>query len=134
LAGLVYGESDYYIAAKSFRGTRKHAIFDKDKNQITDWHDDVSPLGLVEGSSPYYVTTEKKKEESLIYIHKLGSKKVLGPFKYITLIDDEEGSSLGFIDDPFENEILVIMLDGTEKWITKEEADEFFDKEEYKEV
>ncbi|MGC9001174.1 MAG: hypothetical protein ACP5J2_09395, partial [Caldisericum sp.] len=131
--GLVRGQSDYYLVTKSFRGVTKQAIFDKDKNQITDWHDSIDTKGLVKGRSPYYMTTETNNEESLIYVHKAGSRKVMGPFKEVQQLD-EYNDVIGFIDDPTKNQIIVTMLDGAEKWITKEEADEFFDQEEYKEI
>jgi hypothetical protein len=51
--GLVKGESNYYIVAKSFF---KHAIFDVDGNQISpQWFRYIYEDGLVKGESDYYL-------------------------------------------------------------------------------
>jgi hypothetical protein len=133
LEGLVAGESDYYIVEQYFNDVCKKAIFDKDKNQITDWHDFIDTRGLVKGQSPYYMTIENKGKKRIIYIYKAGSKKVMGPFRDVKLLNTKK-DSVGFIDDPSKDKIVVVMLNGRSKEITKEEADKFFDQEEYKEV
>jgi hypothetical protein len=133
LDGLVVGRSDYYVAEKYFNDACKQAIFDKDGNQITNWHDSIDTRGLVAGQSPYYMTIENKGKKRIVYIYKVGSKKVMGPFRDVKLLNTKK-DSVGFIDDPSEDKIVVVMLNGRSKEITKEEADKFFDQEEYKEV
>jgi hypothetical protein len=127
--GLVAGWSDYYIAEKCFNGVCKQAVFDKDRNQITDWHNLINIRGLITGQSPYCITIEEKGKKSIVYIYKAGSKKVLGPFKDVKILD-EQNNRIGFIDDPSKDRIVVVMLNGRIKEITKEEADKFFDQEE----
>jgi hypothetical protein len=113
--GLIRGQSDYYIADKN----SKKAIFDKSGKQVTDWLNWVDPYGLVEGQSDYYVVREVN---DLYYIYKLGSKKVIGPFKKIM--------NYGFIEDPSQNSISVITSTGQQKILTKQEVDDYFEKKE----
>jgi hypothetical protein len=111
LLGLVYGESDYYIAKKD----GKEAIFHKDGRQISNWHDVVYANGLVVGETPYYLSIDQQ----FYHIHKLGTSNKIGPFKVIFQAD--------FVNDPLATEIIVETLDGKKEKISKQEADEFFE-------
>ncbi len=69
--GLPKGESEYFIATeypldkenplKDLKKV-KWAIFNKEGEQLTDYFDWISPLGLVKGQSPYFRATENNKE------------------------------------------------------------------------
>jgi hypothetical protein len=110
---LTEGSSDYYLAQRN----GKHAIFDKNGNQITDWLDWIGLDGLVFGQSDYYVAANRKK----MYIGKLGSSKLFGPFK------DIPWDNLGFIRDSSSSNIVVYTLDGKELNISKQEVEDYFE-------
>jgi hypothetical protein len=121
--GLTRGESNYYIAVKD----GKEAIFNEDGHQISDWYDHICRYGLVRGKSDYYIVfvqDAKKKgtKKETIYLCKLGSSKVLGPFKEIKRV--------GFIDSPSKDIIKLKTLEGRYKTFTKQELDAFFEEKE----
>jgi hypothetical protein len=116
--GLVDGESEYYIARKN----GKEAIFHQDGNQISQLFDWIEPEGLVYGQSEYYVGKVDDLYYDFHYICKLGSIKVIGPFKKIT--------DYGFIKDLSQNRISVMTLTDQQKTLTKQEIDNFFKENE----
>jgi hypothetical protein len=112
--GLVEGWSDYYIA----RQYGKYAIFYKDGHRITNWYDGGYMVGLVDGNSDYYVIEDNKE----LYIGKLGSSKLLGPFRSIV--------DIGFVNSPDENTVTFETSKGRYKKLTKQEVDKFFEEQE----
>jgi hypothetical protein len=96
----------------------KEAIFYKNGYQVTDWFDDIYPVGLIDGKTKYYIGERNK----FYYIHKLDSEKSIGPLKNI--------KDYGFIEDSFENTISLITLDGQLKTLTKQEVEDFFEDKE----
>jgi hypothetical protein len=116
--GLVNGESDYYIVEKD----KKKAIFHKNGQQISGWFDKIYPDGLVKGESDYYVISDSHSLQEFLYICKLDTPKRLGP-----LLSMEE---FGFIKDPSENTITFEKLEIQRKILTKQELDDFFEKQE----
>jgi hypothetical protein len=116
--GLVKRKSNYYIVRKD----EKYAIFDKDGRQISDWYGNIYPDGLISGKSDYYIAMRNET----IYLGKLGSSKVLGPFKAIKIF--------GFINSPSKDTIKLKMIEGRHKprykTFTKQEVDDFFEGKE----
>ncbi|MGB9756132.1 MAG: hypothetical protein ACPLXO_04525 [Desulfurella sp.] len=115
--GLVEGKSDYYVAEKD----GKAAIFHKDGYQVTDWFDKIYPVGLVEGKTDYYAVLNNE----IMYIGKLGSSKLLGPYKKVEFFD-----YLGFLFLPSATSITVCTLDDKKIKMSKQEVDNFFDEKE----
>jgi predicted enzyme related to lactoylglutathione lyase len=112
--GFVEGKSDYYLATKD----GKSAIFHKDRNQISDWLDgEFIMTGLFLGISDFYVV---KGKDNLYYIHKLGSKKVMGPIEDIL--------DYGFIEDPSRDTVIVETSTYLQKIFTKQELEQFFEE------
>jgi phage anti-repressor protein len=58
---FLVGKSDYFKITSKENGIFKHAIFDKDGNQVSDWYDDIEEEGLVKGKSDYYIATKNDK-------------------------------------------------------------------------
>jgi hypothetical protein len=115
--GLVVGRSNYYIVKKN----KKETIFNKDGQQIIDWFDYVYPDGLVRGQSDYYVVKKHQK----VYIGKLGSPKLLGPFQ-----DSVFWDQAGVISDPASDSIAVRTLDSKVLNISKTDIEKFFEDKE----
>ena len=118
--GFVDGYSNYYLVKKD----NKEAIFHKDGYQVTDWYDWIDLVGLVVGKSKYYVV----KDNQEIYVGRLGSSKLLGPFKGFASWDD--WYNYGSFFDPFSTTAIVYTLDGKEKRISKQEVEQFFEEKE----
>jgi antitoxin component YwqK of YwqJK toxin-antitoxin module len=116
--GLLAGKSSYYIAKRNW----KYAIFHKNGKQITDWFDWVCSFGLVDGQSDYYIVRKDDVHYIFYYISKLGSSKMLGPFKEIL--------DWGFVRYPWENVIGVEPLVGWRVMLTKKEVDNFLEEKE----
>jgi hypothetical protein len=117
--GLVQGQSNYYIARK--RG--KEAIFHKNGQQVIGWFEVVYPNGLVEGKSDYYVARDRGK----VYIGKLGSPKLLGPYKDFVFWDQAS-----IISNPVGTSITVHTLDNRTLNISKTDVEQFFEEIEEK--
>jgi hypothetical protein len=118
--GLVTGHSGCYIARKK----GKEAIFDIDGIRISGWFDAVFPYGLVFGQSDYYVVKKRERDKlkEFYYIHKLGSKKSIGPFKEIL--------DWGFIEDFIQNSISVITSTDQQITLIEQEVKQFFENKE----
>jgi hypothetical protein len=112
--GLVFGQSDYYIAEEN----GKKAIFRKNGNQISDWFEWISETGLVSGQTKYYIG----KRNTLYYICKLGSSKMLGPLKSV--------NCYGLIKYPSQNVTRVVTSDDKYLALTKQEVDDYFKENE----
>ncbi|MGC8977702.1 MAG: hypothetical protein ACP5OB_08840, partial [Candidatus Ratteibacteria bacterium] len=64
---------------------RKYAIFDVNKNQISDWYDEIltSPFFFQDDKEEYYIGIEKVGEEKLKWaIYHLSGKKVSKYYTY----------------------------------------------------
>jgi hypothetical protein len=119
--GLIDGESDYYIVKKDW----KEAIFHKDGRQISGWFHKIYPDGLVKGESDYYVVVSYINIfREHLDICKLGFSKSYGPVFSI--------KEFGFIKDPSENTITFETFDFSQKTLTKQELDDFFENQELK--
>jgi hypothetical protein len=120
-SGLANGQSDYYIAKKD----GKEAIFHKSGKQISYWFNWINPYGLVSGYSDYYVGSARGG----LYIGKLGSTRLLGPFKDIKVLEslDYYAPIVPRFNPSLTN--AAYTFDGREIIISKQEAEQFFGKE-----
>jgi hypothetical protein len=100
----------------------KKAIFHKNGKQVTDWFYGDMIDGVLNGYSEYYVVKAPSFEDNLYYICRLGSTKVVGPFKNIL--------DYGFIKDPSQNRISVVTSTDQHGIFTKQELEDFFEERE----
>ena len=150
--GLIYGQSDYYMAEKN----GKYAIFHKNGRQITDWFDKIFPDGLVKGETDYYLAGKDgkytifdkdgkqissqhewiepeglvsgksdyymTKNKGLSFLYKLGSNKFLGPFRKIS-------NNADFLTNR-SDKMIVSTIEYETIEIRKEELEKFFEDKE----
>ncbi|MGB9730209.1 MAG: hypothetical protein ACPL1B_10145 [Thermoprotei archaeon] len=125
---LVVGISDYSILEKD----GKYAIFHKNGKQISDWYDWIIPYGLIDGNSGYYFAYNYDKtlqdDGKIVYIGKIGSSKLLGPFKEVIIAEviTDPNITEDVSDSGSSYSILAYTLDNKRLEITRMYLDDFF--------
>ncbi|MGC9006722.1 MAG: hypothetical protein ACP5JX_04015, partial [Sulfurihydrogenibium sp.] len=125
-AGLVKGQSPYYIAEKD----GKWAIFDKDGNMITPgWFKFVYEDGLVEGTKNFYLAVREDEKYAIFDVN--GNMLTQEWYDYIDTLDlfKEEGEEVYIAEKDGKRAIFDIDGNQLTKWKGINEEDNKEDEE-----